>query len=252
MLRLYRPSRRPEGAAMLPVQVIDQNGRDVTAETIGAISKIIGGTGLGLGSSVDDLRKATGVVTLANNLVAYDLEAPAKNLYPVLTPLRNNIPRSTRGAGAGDAAHWKQVDAIAGNATAGLPPWGPEGPRAGRMQITTSDQSASYKTIGLETDVTFEAQSAGRGFEDVMSTSGTRLLEQTLILEEHSVLGGNLSVLLGTPVTPTAATDAAGGTIADGTYKIYVFALTYEGYQMATLTGGVKRADRKSTRLNSS
>ncbi len=227
---------------MLPVQVIDQNGRDVTAETIGAVSKIIGGTGLGLGSSVDDLRKATGVVTLANNLVAYDLEAPAKNLYPVLTPLRNSIPRSTRGAGAGDAAHWKQVDAIAGNSVAGILPWVPEGQRAGRMQITTSDQSASYKTIGLETDVTFEAQSAGMGFEDVMSTSGTRLLQQTMIQEEHAILGGNLSVLLGTPVTPTATTAAVGGTVADGTYKIYVFALTYEGYQMATLAGGVKRA----------
>jgi len=227
---------------MLPVQVIDHNGRDVTAETIGAVAKIIGGTGLGLGSSADDLKKATGTVTLANNLVAYDLEAPSKNLYPVLTPIRNSIPRATRGAGAGDAVHWKQVDTIAGNATAGILPWIPEGQRAGRMAITTSDKSASYKTIGLETDVTFEAQSAGMGFEDVMSTSGTRLLQQTMIMEEHAILGGNLSVLLGTPVTPTTATDAAGGTIADGTYKIYVFALTYEGYQMATLAGGVKRA----------
>jgi hypothetical protein len=223
------------------MQVIDQNGRDVTAETIVAVSKIIGGAGVGLGSSIDDLRKATGTITLANNLIAYDLEAPAKNLYPVLTPIRNAIPRTTRGAGAGDAAHWVQVDAIAGNSTAGVLPWIPEGQRAGRMQITTSQKSASYKTIGLETDVTFEAQSAGMGFEDVMSSSGTRLLQQTMILEEHAILGGNLSVLLGTPATPTTATATTGGTIPDQTNKIYVFALTYEGYQMATVAGGVKR-----------
>jgi hypothetical protein len=223
------------------MQVIDQTGRDVTAETIVAVSKVIGGAGVGLGGSIDDLRKATGTITLANNLIAYDLEAPAKNLYPVLTPIRNAIPRLTRGAGAGDAAHWVQVDAIAGNSNAGILPWIPEGQRAGRMQITTSQKSASYKTIGLETDVTFEAQSAGMGFEDVMSTAGTRLLNQSMILEEHAILGGNLSVALGTTATPTTATATTGGTIAAATYNVRVFALTYEGYQMATVAGGIKR-----------
>jgi hypothetical protein len=62
------------------------------------------------------------------------------------------------------------------------------------MSITTSQKSASYKTIGLESDVTFEAQSAGMGFEDVMSTAGARLLQQAMIMEEHAILGGNLSV----------------------------------------------------------
>lgn len=223
------------------MQVIDQSGRDVTAETIVAVNKIIGGTGVGLNGTPDDLRKATGVVTLANNLVAYDLEAPAKNLYPVLTPIRNAIPRSTRGAGAGDAVHWKEVSAIGGNSVAGILPWVPEGQRAGRMAITTADKSASYKTIGLETDVTFEAQSAGMGFEDVMSTSGTRLLQQTMIQEEHAILGGNLSVLLGTPATPTSSASGTGGTLPTLTYSVYVFALTYEGYQMATIAGGIKR-----------
>jgi hypothetical protein len=226
---------------MLPVQVIDQNGRDVTAETIGAVSKIIGGAGVGLGGSIEDLRKATGTITVAQNLVAYDLEAPAKNLYPVLTPIRNSIPRQTRGSGAGTAANWVQVDAIAGNSVAGILPWVPEGQRAGRMQITTSQKSASYKTIGLETDVTFEAQSAGMGFEDVMSTAGTRLLQQTMIQEEHAILGGNLSVALGTPATPTSSASGAAATLPALTYSVYVFALTYEGYQMATIAGGIKR-----------
>ncbi len=221
--------------------IIDQSGRDVTAETILGVNKVITGTGVGMSGSPNDLKKATGTITLANNLVAYDLEAPAKNLYPVLTPIRNAIPRITRGAGAGDAAHWVQVDAIAGNSIAGILPWIPEGQRAGRMQITTSPKSASYKTIGLETDVTFEAQSAGMGFEDVMSTSGARLLNQAMIMEEHAILGGNLSVLLGTPATPTTATATTGGTIAAATYVCYVFALTYMGYQLATVNGGVAR-----------
>lgn len=223
------------------MQVIDQSGRDVTAETVMAVSKVIGGAGVGQNGTLEDLRKATGTVTLATGLVAYDLEAPAKNLYPVLTPIRNSIPRATRGSGAGDAAHWKQIDAIAGNSVAGIIGWVPEGQRAGRMSITESDQSVSYKTFGLESDVTFEAQSAGMGFEDVLSTAGTRLLQQTMIIEEHLILGGNLSVNLGTPATPTTATATTGGTIADATYKIYVFALTYNGYQLATLANGVAR-----------
>jgi hypothetical protein len=80
------------------------------------------------------------------------------------------------------------------------------------------------------------------GFEDVMSTAGTRLLQQTMIMEEHAILGGNLSVALGTPATPTTSTATTGGTIAAATYNVYVFGLTYEGYQLATVAGGIKRA----------
>jgi hypothetical protein len=74
-----------------------------------------------------------------------------------------------------------------------------------------------------------------------MSSSGTRLLQQTMIMEEHAILGGNLSVLLGTPATPVSSASGTGGTLPTLTYSVYVFALTYEGYQMATIAGGIKR-----------
>lgn len=221
-------------------RIINEGGRDVTAETLDNVRKVVGQ--VPSGGSLDDLRKATGTVTLANNLVAYDLEAPAKNLYPVLTPIRNRIPRRTRGAGAGDAVNWKQVTAIAG--ASGLPsmPWVPEGQRAPRMSISTEDKSANYVTIGLETDVTFEAQSAGQGFEDVMATSGMRLLQQTMILEEYALLGGNRSVALGATATPTLAAGGSGATLPSATYSVRVFALTFEGYLMASIAGGIKRS----------
>ncbi|MBE2197525.1 MAG: hypothetical protein IAE79_02870 [Anaerolinea sp.] len=218
---------------------INEGGRDVTAETIVGLQKIVGQ--VPLSGNMDDLRKATGTVTLANNLVAYDLEAPAKNLYPVLTPLRNRIPRKTKSSGAGVAANWKEVTAIGG--PSGLPAmgWVPEGQRAPRMTITTADKSANYVTLGLESDVTFEAQSAGAGFEDVLSTSGMRLLQQTMILEEYAILGGNRSVLLGATATPTLSASGTGATLPAATYSVRVFALTFEGYQMATIAGGIKR-----------
>ncbi|HEV8692567.1 MAG TPA: hypothetical protein VGQ93_00040 [Lysobacter sp.] len=221
--------------------LINADGRDVTAETLIAVEKVIRGTGVGMSGSSDDLRKASGTITLANNLVAYDLEAPSKNLYPVMTPLRNRIPRSTRGSGAGDAVHWKEVSAINGGTALPFMGWVPEGRRAPRMGITTADRSAAYVTFGLESDVTFEAQSAGMGFEDVLSTSGMRLLQQTMIIEENAILGGNKDVLLGTTATPTLSASGAGGTLPTLTYSVRVFALSHEGYMMTDIASGIKR-----------
>ena len=32
-------------------------------------------------------------ISTGTGLVAYDLQVPAKNLYPVVTPIRNSLPR---------------------------------------------------------------------------------------------------------------------------------------------------------------
>lgn len=211
------------------MRIINSNMQDVTEETLTSVKKVMGNGG--------GLAKAA-TITLANNLVAYDLEAPAKNLYPVLTPLRNRISRKTRGAGAGDAVHWKAVTAITGSGVTSMG-WVPEGQRAGRMSITAEDKSATYVTLGEETDVTFEAQSAAEGFEDVMASGGMRLLQSVMIKEEYAILGGNRSVALGTPVAPTVTVATTGGSIADATYNVAVVALTLEGYLAASLSTGV-------------
>ena len=62
-----------------------------------------------LGLMKDSLAKN---VTLATGLSAYDLQAPAKNLYPTITPLRNAIPRVQR-LNPGDAARWRTISSIA-------------------------------------------------------------------------------------------------------------------------------------------
>ena len=54
-------------------------------------------------------------VTTSTGLTYYDLQAPAKNLYPVITPLRNKLPRKHR-PNSGTATNWKQVSAITGPA----------------------------------------------------------------------------------------------------------------------------------------
>jgi hypothetical protein len=55
---------------------------------------------------IPDLVKGwTQSATATTGLTFYDLEAPAKTLYPVLTPLRNEIPRDFTGAGIQAKAH---------------------------------------------------------------------------------------------------------------------------------------------------
>src|ERR1700756_2179586 len=98
----------------------------------------------------------------ASGLTFYDLELGAKFLYPVLTPLRNMIPRVS-GKGGVQAA-WRAITAIN---TTGLRFCVSAANRGGVMAVTTKDYTANYKGIGVETSVDFEAQYAGQNFDDV-------------------------------------------------------------------------------------
>lgn len=187
------------------------------------------------GKRGDILAKAG--ITQATGLVWYDLQAPAKQLFPVLTPLRNVIPRV--GGNGGTATNWK---AVTGINTASLRGFVPEGKRNGVVTTTVVDKSASYKSYGLEDSVTFEAEVAAVNFEDVRATTAQRLLWATMIEEELQDLGANVSVALGTPTAPTVAVVDGGGTIADDTYDVRVVALTLMGYMAASMAAGIPTA----------
>ncbi len=182
----------------------------------------------------DTLRKS---VTLGTGLVGYDLQAPAKNLYPVLTPLRNAVPRVP--GETGTATNWRVVSAITGSGYSAMP-WVPEGQRSARMSYVTANKAATYVTIGEEDQVSYESVTAARSFEDIKATAAIRLLQQTMIKEENAILGGNASLALGTPATPTVVGSNSGGSLASATYNVIVVALTYEGYKMASIAGGVQ------------
>lgn len=182
--------------------------------------------------SNEELKKAG--VTVASNFTAYDLQAPAKNLYPVLTPLRNSIPRVN--GGIGTATNWKRVTGIN---TACLRGFVPEGTRNGVVTTAAEDMNASYKAMGLEDSITFEAELAANGFEDIRATQAQRLLWATMIEEELADLGANLSVALGTPNAPIVSSSTSGGSIADGTYSVIVVALGLMGLMGSSLTTGV-------------
>jgi len=205
---------------------------NVTQQTIDLIKTAL------MAPNADLLKAFTMAGTAITGLTAYDLEAPAKTLYPVLTPLRNKIPRvSGRG---GIQANWRAVTAInSAKISAGVV----EGKRGGIITTTVAEYLAAYRGLGLEDTVTFEAQYAGQGFEDIKSRAARGLLQSLMIQEEMVILGGNgAAVALGKPTAPTL-TDvpgAAGGTVKASTkYKVAVAALTLEGYLLATVAAGV-------------
>src|SRR5271169_6257768 len=175
-------------------------------------------------------------ISTATGLVAYDLQAPAKNLYPFVTPIRNVMPRV--GGGTGTATNWRQVNAIIGSGFDAMG-WVPEGQRSGQMSYSTSSKSATFVTIGEEDAATYEAISAGRDFEDIQARMTFRLLQKMMLKEEMAILGGNASLQLGTPATPVLAASGTGATLPAATYYVKIAALTLEGYQNSSLTGGV-------------
>ena len=180
------------------------------------------------GLSPDALQKT---ISTGTGLVAYDLQAPAKNLYPVATPIRNRIPRV--GGGIGTATNWRQVNAIFGSGFDAMG-WVPEGQRSGNMSYSTSNKAATYVTLGEEDSATFEAIAAGRSFEDVQARMTMRLLQKAMLKEENAIIGGNASLALGTPATPSLSASGSGATLPAATYSVIVVALTFEGYRNAT------------------
>lgn len=182
----------------------------------------------------DALTKAfTQSSTATSGLTAYDLEAPAKTLYPVITPLRNEIPRIVGGMGI--QANWRAITAInTGNAGAGIS----EGNRGVVQSTTVTDYTAAFKGLGLEDYVTFEADYAGQGFDDVKARAVQGLLRSLMISEEKCILGGNTSIALGTASTPSCTASNTGGTLASN-QSVIVVALTLDGYQAATVAGGL-------------
>jgi hypothetical protein len=169
-------------------------------------------------------------ISTQTGLVAYDLQAPAKNLYPFITPIRNSVPRV--GGGTGTATNWRQVNAIIGSGFDAMG-WVPEGQRSGQMSYNTSNRSANYVTLGEEDSITFEAINAARQFEDLQATMTFRLLQKTMLKEENAILGGNATMQLGTPATPSVSNPSnAASTLPTAATGYYVrcCALTYEGF----------------------
>ncbi len=189
----------------------------------------------------DPLAKSTFAQSASaiSGLTFYDLEAGAKFLYPVLTPLRNEIPRVS-GKG-GIQANWRAVTAVNTNGVrAGVS----SGNRGGLIAVQTKNYIAAYRGLGLEDNVDFEAQYAGMGFDDIRGIAAKTLLEAMMIQEEVTILGGNADFALNggaAPTTPTVTDVGTGGTLLfNQAYFVIVVPLSFDGFINGSVAGGVQ------------
>ena len=162
---------------------------------------------------------------LASGFVPYDLVAPSRLIYPIYSPLRNKIPRV---AGQGTSHRAKLITGIQGSLTGGA-----AGNKAARVSIpelqsggsvngtnwpmnlppsgnqTAVDMNIPYKFFGMTESLSWLAQFAGQGFEDISALANLVLLQEFMLGEEYAMLSGT-GTALSTPAAPTVVARSAG------------------------------------------
>lgn len=195
----------------------------LTAPSIGEqLSQIIGG----MPGGQDALKSFTagnlGIGSIYG-LVPFDLLAPSRLIYPMYTVLRNKLPRP---AGQGTSRIERTFTGISGSQTGGqgvidisIPElvqssgtlantaWPLNLPASGSQ--TEVQLNVPYKFFGLTESLSWLAQFAGQGFEDISALANLILLQEMMLGEEYQMLAGT-STVLATPGTPTATVRNAG------------------------------------------
>lgn len=198
---------------------------------------------------VKDIVIGNGTTTgspIGTGLVPFDLEAPAKYLAPRPTPLRNKLPREK---GQGTSRRYKRITGITGSGTGGVgnihpgiaettqnnfAPQGASNPlyfaRGSKIAYAGDDQIVPYFQFGLSDEISWQAQYAGMGFQDIRALSAQSLLYSSMLMEEKMLLMGRgtnaaFSGALAAPatVTLTARTAVTGETALGLTNKVTVF-----------------------------
>jgi hypothetical protein len=197
---------------------------------------------------VKDITIGDGITTgspIGTGLVPFDLEAPAKYLAPRPTPLRNKLPREK---GQGTARRYKRITGITGSGTGGvgvfhpgitettqtnMAPVGASNAlylnRGAKISYAGDDKTVPYFEFGVSDSVSFAAQYAGQGFQDVRALSAQSLLYSSMLLEERMLLMGRgtatgFSGALASPTATVAVGAPAAGesAISGATSTIWV------------------------------
>lgn len=205
----------------------DQTGTGEAAAALEVLGKTLGADQLSslraelakAGQISADLGKDISLTSpIASGLVPYDLEAPAKLLFPVLTPIRNTTPRVK---GQGITRRIKQITGISNSGTAGVASLSPfmadsttdtfgglTLQRPKKISYAGADVTFNYKQMGLSDSVTWSAEFAGQGFTDARQLSQTAILMASMLADEYAIIGGrgtDSGVYLGAAVAPTFA-----------------------------------------------
>lgn len=186
---------------------------------------------------------------VSSGLVAYDLEAPAKLLFPRPTPWRNMLPRIK---GVGTVHRAKVISGVSGTGTGGTTPVNPgitdstqtafvdlnllRGPKIGYAGY---DQTAVFLVNSLSDSVFRDAYYQAQGYQDLHQLSQTALLYASMLSEERLAIygrgttGNGYTGALTTPTISVSAVAVSGSQVAvpDGTYYV---AVTADGGPLGT------------------
>lgn len=163
------------------------------------------------------------------NLIGINLEAPAKQLVPLMSPFRQSIPRVTNPGS--DSTSWRAITALSmpkGTTT--------ESAAANLFTTTTVPRSVTYKHIGLRGRVTRAMVAATEGFNPALAKETSNTLLNAMRIEDMYLLGGNVTALA-TPGAPTVTEIEAlpGATIGAGSFFVRIAALTVPAANRVTI-----------------
>ena len=184
----------------------------------------------------------------APSLTPFDLENPSHLIYWFETPLRAKVSREP---GKGTSHRTKVITGISGSQTGGVdgniidisfaettsfatfPATLPgSGLQAG------DDVNINYKFMGLSESLSWLAQFAGVGFEDISSLANLVLMQEFQFGEEYLNIAGTATALKAPTHVATARTAAAGETAISGSTQgdvwIAVTARNYYGETIAS------------------
>jgi hypothetical protein len=194
-------------------------------------------------------------------LAPYNLEDPSKKLVPRQTPLRNAVPRDNTGKGS--AVQFRRILGWT-NANVGgvvdqapflnseypasqgisLPQFGGQSTTTGGVSGSTGvplrrgqkityaadSHTINYTELSVSDSVSWKAQYIGQGFEDIRQLSHTASLWAHMLGEEKALLysrgptANGYTGPIAAPTGLTASSASTGGTIAAGTYSVFVTA----------------------------
>lgn len=176
-------------------------------------------------ATADTKKDLTLTSPISTGLVAFDLAAPSKKLFPKETKLRNRIPRKP---GIGTSHRFKVISGISGSSSAAGAPDvypgisdstetrfgaanGPQYMRGPKISYAGYDVAVPYSQFSLSDQVPWSAQFSGEGYEDYRQLSQTSVLWASMLMEEKMIIAGRGtgSGFLGALAAPTGVTATA-------------------------------------------
>ena len=159
----------------------------------------------------------------------FDLQDSIEFLVPVMTPLRNSIPRRQA---QGQAVQIRQITGYSNSRTGGVPNLntffnsatntstynGITLNRPNTISYSADALVVPFVENGISDSVEYQAQFAAQGFTDLRQLSNTAAIYSHMLGEENNILNSTSAVL---PVAGVTATTAGGGTatgLPAGTY----------------------------------